>query len=190
MHWVACGTRVAERPLLSFLFLSPAPLGGAHLTVNYFWLNMISLCWASHCAANPDAGGPAPLHPVCVLLQPCLHSCTLCPLSLATTDSAALGRFSVAEDSSHGVAVAAYTDQMSFDNFMLLPQAAKLGVLVLVGAVIMSDDTTATCTPSASHARSADEELVAKHYSQALLSSDSARSSMALPDLQPMPTRV
>ena len=67
--WHACGCSTPHA-LTSFTCLMICATGGAHLTINYFWLNMISLCWASHAAANP-AAGPSPTSLPCALhLQP------------------------------------------------------------------------------------------------------------------------
>jgi hypothetical protein len=71
--------------------------GGSNVTLDYFWLSMLSLAWASHAAAVGPARAPS------------------------------FGM--MASDGSHGVIVPG-ANVMWFDNFMQLPQCAKLGAVL------------------------------------------------------------
>ena len=76
--------------------------GGSNLTLNYFWLGMISLAWAAHAAA---AGATAPS-----------FGTALVP----GEQSAAL----------HGVVLPDAVHDVAFAEFMNLPWSAQLGAVV------------------------------------------------------------
>jgi len=162
--------------------------GGAHLTINYFWLNMISLCWASHAAANPAAGPPPTSPPINLHLQLWLLPLTPHPLlpqtALRLVGSACLKtRRTVLQWRRTRIKWSSISSCCCRRRRSWVRWGWLWRWLCVIGFA-------ATCTPCISHAHSADEDLAAKYYSQALLDSDSARTSMVLADLQPMPTRV
>jgi hypothetical protein len=75
--------------------------GGANMTLNYFWLTMISLAWATHAAALGPAATP---HFGMTVLS--------------------------ADDRSHGVSLPSATLEVTFAEFMSLPQSGLLGAVL------------------------------------------------------------
>jgi hypothetical protein len=74
--------------------------GGANVTLNYFWLSMISFAWACHASALGEAAAPS------------------------------FGATTLSEEESlslHGVVLPSTTRDVSFAEFMRLPHSARLG---------------------------------------------------------------
>jgi hypothetical protein len=74
--------------------------GGANVTLNYFWLTMISLAWAAHAAAVGVASAP----------------------SFGVAASSA-----EQHASTHGVTLASSEREVTFAEFANLPHSARLG---------------------------------------------------------------
>ena len=77
--------------------MSASVPGGSNVTLDYFWLSMLSLAWASHAAAVGPARAPS--------------------FGMTTIDG------------SHGVDLQG-AHVLWFDDFMQLPQSAKLGAVL------------------------------------------------------------
>ena len=71
--------------------------GGSSLTLNYFWLTMISLAWASHAATVGPVAAPS------------------------------FGVMMLGDSASHGIGLPSVTRDLEFADFMLLPPCAALG---------------------------------------------------------------
>ena len=143
--------------------MSASAPGGSHVTLDYFWLTMISLSWASHASSVGAAAAP----------------------SFGVTKSDGVDHGVQLPD----VAVEMpFEDFMRLPHCEKLGAVDNSTLWQLLNAHKCSHTN---CNYDISHTSdTGDEQLVYHYYSPASLHRQDACSNMSLPDLQQMPSHV